>query len=82
MSVKLCRGNVNRRDDFPCDVKFTCHNMATRFSMRSENAHIFRKYETVARISLSGEQKVHNQKKCLLVLIRGARVDHEIKLSP
>lgn len=71
-----------QRGDFPCDVKVTCHNMASRFSMHSENAHIFRKYETVVRISLSGEQRVHKQKKCFLVLTRGARVKHEIKLSP
>ena len=79
MSTKPHHGNVNRRDDFPCDVKVTCHNMASRFSMHSENAHVFREYETLARISLSGEQRVHSQKKCFLVVIRGARVEYEIK---
>lgn len=78
MNTKPHHRNVNRRGDFACDVEVTCHNIASRFSMHSETAHIFRKYETVARIF----QSVHNQNKYFLVLIQVARIDHEVKLPP
>lgn len=63
-STQPHHGNVNRRDYFLSDVKVMCHNMASRFSMHSENVHIFRKYGT-AISSLAGEQRVHNQKNAL-----------------